>query len=181
MSDSRATWMIGKPIRKAEADAFRAAGLFVVSNYQYSAGGNTTSDWTIPSDGPGDARRGLQLHSAAGGPPDAPIYVSVDASPTRDMYLNQVLPYLKGWRDVIGDARMGVYCNGRITQWLIGDGFGHWFFWGHNWSDNWRHENGTNVHPAWHIHQFEIDKIVPGISFGIDKNRILKSEFGQWK
>lgn len=181
VSDARDPWMLGKPLHKTEADSFRSAGLIVVSNYQYSKGGNTTSDWTVPSDGPGDARRGLELHKAAGGPDSAPIYVSIDASPTRTMYTEQVRPYLQGWISVIGADRLGVYCNGRVTQWLIEDGIGK-YFWGHNWSDNWRYpEDGSLVHPAWHIHQFEIDKKVPGIPFGIDKNRILKPEFGQWK
>ncbi len=170
----------GKPLRAAEASAFHRAGLIVVSNYQYSKGGNTTSDWTVPSDAADDAATALRIHSEAGGPADAPIYVSVDASPTRSMYTDLVRPYLLGWRDAIGAERLGVYANGRVTQWLIEDGIGS-FFWGHNWSDNWRYpEDGSLVHPAWHIHQFEIDKKVPGISFGIDKNRILKPYFGQW-
>jgi hypothetical protein len=178
VSDARDSWMKGKPVSRVEVEDFRASGLVMVSNYQYSKGGNTTSDWTVPADGADDARRALELHAAAGGPDKAPIYVSIDADPSRADYENLVRPYLKNWMSVLPANRLGVYCNGRVTQWLLDDGIGV-YFWGHNWSNNWRHTDGSNVHPAWHIHQYEIDKFsVDGIK--VDRNVILKDNFGQW-
>src|SRR5699024_1340934 len=74
-SDPRAGWMAAKPLRAAEADALTAAGLVVVSCYQY--GKDDTSDWHggHPA-GVEHARRALELHRAAGGPESAPIYMS---------------------------------------------------------------------------------------------------------
>lgn len=183
-SDPRETWMKGKPLTKSEVDDFKKNGLVVVSNYQYAKGGNTTSDWTVPSDGPADAARGLELHKAAGGPNTAPIYVSIDASPTRDMYEKQVRPYLLHWQKALTNARLGVYANGRVIEWLLTDGIGT-YFWCHNWSSlngkNYVNPQGVDngPHPAAHLHQIRIDKdAVAGI--GIDVNVILKKEFGQW-
>ncbi|MDT5274343.1 MAG: hypothetical protein QOG95_1275, partial [Mycobacterium sp.] len=58
-----------KPITREYADALRAAGLHIVSNYQYGKPG-----WSAPSDftrgfdgGVADAQTALRLHAAAGG------------------------------------------------------------------------------------------------------------------
>ena len=168
ISDPRAQWMHGKPLRKQEADALRARGMVIVSNFQYGK-----SDWAGGAEqGRQDAVRGIQLHRDAGGPHTAAIYVSVDASPTEEQWNNQVRPYLLAWQERLGKNRMGIYCNYPCIDWAIRDGIGS-YFWMHNWGSNGR------VHPAAHLHQFEIDKQqVAGI--GVDRNRILKHEFGQW-
>src|ERR1700760_4531702 len=69
-----------KPITRDYADALRAAGLHIVSNFQYGKPG-----WSDPSDftrgfdgGVADAHTALQLHGAAGGGKSAPIFFSVD-------------------------------------------------------------------------------------------------------
>ena len=83
VSDRRpgADWMIGKPLKESEADALAAAGLEVVSNYQYGKG--DTSDWRGGyAAGVKHAKRGLELHTAAGGPANRPIYASIDDNPT---------------------------------------------------------------------------------------------------
>lgn len=181
-ADAREAWMKGKPLTRKEAEDYTNNGLWLASNYQYSKGGNETSDWTVPSDGPADARRGLEIHKAAGGPDDAPIYVSVDASPTRDMYDRLVKPYLLHWQKALGNDRLGVYANGRVIDWLIADGIGK-YYWQHNWTGgDWKNKKGelNGHHEAAHIHQFEIDKAtVAGI--GVDRNVILKPDWGQWQ
>jgi hypothetical protein len=65
-----------KPVTREYADALRAAGLQIVSNYQYGKPG-----WPDPSDftrgydgGVADAQTALRLHSAAGGGDLAPIF-----------------------------------------------------------------------------------------------------------
>lgn len=168
VSDPRAGWMIGKPMRKQEADDLRARGMVVVSNFQFGK-----SDWLGGAEqGRRDAERGIALHREAGGPDTAAIYVSVDASPSEDQWSTLVRPYLQAWQDRLGKARLGVYCNYPTIDWAVRDGIGT-YFWMHNWGSNGR------VHPAAHLHQFEIDKqAVAGV--GIDRNRILKEPFGQW-
>ena len=46
VSDRRpdATWMVGKPMRRSEADSLTSAGLEVVSNYQFGKGTTRTGE-----------------------------------------------------------------------------------------------------------------------------------------
>ena len=119
------------------------------------------------------AKRGWELHTAAGGPTGAPIYASIDDNPSYQQYTQQIAPYLRGWESVIGHQRVGIYGNSTVIDWALQDGLGSWF-----WQHNWGTPRGF-VHPAAHLHQFEIDaRKVAGV--GVDLNNILKPQFGQW-
>jgi hypothetical protein len=165
-------WMRGKPILLAEARDLYQAGLKIVSNYQY--GKQATADWLGgQAAGVTHAKRGWEIHTAAGGPVGAPVYASIDDNPTYEQYKQQVAPYLRGWESVLGHQRVGLYGNSKTIDWAIGDGLGSWF-----WQHNWGTPRGF-VHPAAHLHQFEIDaRTVAGV--GVDLNNILKPQFGQW-
>lgn len=169
-SDARASWM-AKPMLAGEAAAMQSAGLTVVSCYQY--GKDETSDWHGGFEaGVRHARRGLDLHRAAGGPEGRPIYMSIDSNPSRQQFDSQVLPFLQGCESVLGHAGTGVYANAPTIDWAVAAGLGA-FFWQHNWG------SGGRVHGAAHIHQTSIDKDqVDGI--GVDLNTILKADYGQW-
>ncbi|WP_194815341.1 DUF1906 domain-containing protein [Nocardia sp. XZ_19_385] len=174
VSDRRpgAEWMLGKPLLAGEAEALRAAGLQVVSCYQFGKG--PTADWRGGFEaGQRHAERGLQLHLEAGGPADRPIYTSIDDNPSIEDFDAMVRPYLEGWESVAGHQNTGVYANAPTIDWAIAAGLGS-YFWQHNW--------GTPqgyVHPAAQLHQFEIDKrVVDGI--GVDLNHILAESYGQW-
>lgn len=174
VSDRRpgAEWMLGKPIQLSEARDLYQAGLKIVSNYQF--GKQATADWLGgQAAGIAHAKRGWELHTAAGGPTGAPIYVSIDDNPTAEQYRQQVAPYLRAWESVIGHQRVGIYANSKTIDWALQDGLGSWF-----WQHNWGSPRGF-VHPAAHLHQFEIDaRSVAGV--GVDLNNILKPQFGQW-
>ncbi|MBU3706197.1 MAG: DUF1906 domain-containing protein [Mycobacterium sp.] len=174
VSDRRpgAQWMLGKPIQLPEARDLYQAGLKIVSNYQF--GKQDTADWLGgQAAGVMHAKRGWELHTAAGGPVSAPIYVSIDDNPTLEQYTQQVAPYLRAWESVIGHQRVGIYGNSTTIEWALQDGLGSWF-----WQHNWGSPKGF-VHPAAHLHQFEIDaRRVAGV--GVDLNDILKPQFGQW-
>ena len=174
VSDRRpgAQWMLGKPIQLPEARDLYQAGLKIVSNYQF--GKQDTADWLGgQAAGVMHAKRGWELHTAAGGPVSAPIYVSIDDNPTAGQYRQQVAPYLRAWESVIGHQRVGIYGNSTTIEWALQDGLGSWF-----WQHNWGSPKGF-VHPAAHLHQFEIDaRSVAGV--GVDLNDILKPQFGQW-
>lgn len=169
-SDARASWM-AKPMRGDEAAAMQAAGLTVVSCYQY--GKDDTSDWHGGyAAGIQHASRGLELHLAAGGAAGRPIYMSIDSNPTRQQFDAQVLPFLQGCESVLGHSGTGVYANAPTIDWAVAAGLGS-YFWQHNWGSNGR------VHDAAHIHQTRIDKDkIDGI--GVDLNSILKPDYGQW-
>src|SRR5689334_16727065 len=80
VSESRPGANFGaKPLTRDYADSLRAAGLHVVSNYQYGKpGGAVPSDYTRGFDGGvADARTAMRLHAEAGGPDTAPILFSI--------------------------------------------------------------------------------------------------------
>ena len=174
VSDRRpgGAWMLGKPIQATEARDLMGGGVKVVSCYQY--GKASSADWLGGQDaGVTHAKRGWQLHTAAGGPGTAPIYASIDDDPSYQQYKQQVAPYLRGWESVLGHDRVGVYANSKTIDWALQDGLGA-YFWQHNWGS----PKGY-THPAAQLHQIEIDKrTVAGV--GVDINTILKPQFGQW-
>lgn len=169
-SAPREPWMLGKPVKAAEVADFHANGLVVVSCYQYGKG--ATADWKGGYAGGVDhAGKGLAIHNGIGGPADRPIYAAIDDNPTADQ-LGLVADYLRGWESVIGHARTGVYANYPTIEHLRSLGLGSWY-WMHNWG------SGGMVHPAAHLHQYAIDSgTVDGV--GIDRNRVLKADVGQW-
>jgi Domain of unknown function (DUF1906) len=174
VSDRRpgGAWMLGKPIQLSEARDLHGGGLKIVSCYQFGKG--STSDWVGgAAAGMQHAKRGLELHTAAGGPAGAPIYASIDDDPSLEQYKNQIVPYLRSWESVVGHQRTGVYANSKTIEWAVHDGLGA-YFWQHNWGS----PKGY-AHPAAHLHQVEIDKRTVG-GVGVDINEILKPEFGQW-
>lgn len=174
VSDRRpgADWMLGKPMQPDEARDLQQNGLKIVSCYQF--GKQATADWLGgQAAGVEHGQRGLQLHTAAGGPDSAPIYASIDDNPSYEQYQAQVAPYLRGWESVIGHQRTGVYANAKTIEWAVQDGLGS-CFWQHNWGSP-----GGAAHPAANLHQVEIDKRKVG-NVGVDINEILTPAFGQW-
>jgi len=174
VSDRRpgAEFMTGKPLRAGEVEALRAAGLAIVSNYQFGKG--PTADWRGGIEaGKRCADRGLQLHRAAGGPDAAPIYASIDDNPTPVEFADMIALYLTGWQSVVGKERVGVYANAPTIDLAHSAGLGS-YFWQHNW--------GTPagfVHPAANLHQFEINRSrLDGVA--VDLNAILTPQYGQW-
>lgn len=174
VSDRRpgAEWMVGKPLRAAEVEDLNAAGLKIVSCYQFGKG--PTADWRGGLEaGKRHAERGLELHLAAGGPEGVPIYASIDDNPTPADFATMIAPYLLGWHAVLGRENTGVYANSPTIDLAVAAGLGSWY---------WQHDWGTPegyVNPAAHLHQFEIDdRTIDGI--GVDLNNALTAEFGAW-
>ncbi|WP_433759101.1 DUF1906 domain-containing protein [Nocardia sp. CA-135398] len=174
VSDRRpgAEWMEGKPLRAKEVDQLHAAGLTIVSNYQFGKG--STADWRGGLEaGKKHADRGLELHLAAGGPENRPIYASIDDNPTPADFATMIAPYILGWESVLGKQNVGIYANAPTIELARAAGLGSWY-----WQHNWGTPKGF-VHPAAHLHQIEIDKrAIDGI--GVDVNNILAAEYGQW-
>ncbi|MFC4125570.1 DUF1906 domain-containing protein [Nocardia rhizosphaerae] len=174
VSDRRpgAEWMLGKPLRAAEADELWAHGLSIVSNYQFGKG--PTADWRGGLEGGKQhAERGWELHKAAGGPDTAPIYASIDDNPSEQEFDELIAPYIRGWESVLGPDLVGIYANTPTIDRAVAAGLGSWF---------WQHDWGTPegyVHSGAHLHQFEIDeRAIDGI--GVDLNRALTEDYGQW-
>jgi hypothetical protein len=92
-----------KPITRQYADSLRAAGLQIVSNFQYGKPG-----WPDPSDctrghdgGVADAQTALRLHAAAGGPDSAPIFFSIDDDIDVDTWNSVAVDWFRGINSVL--------------------------------------------------------------------------------
>ena len=127
-----------KPVTREYADALRAAGLQIVSNYQYGKPG-----WPDPSDftrgydgGVADAQTALRMHGAAGGGDSAPIFFSVDEDIDLNTWKSVAVEWFRGINSVLGVDRTGMYGHFRACAWAIQDGVigpsttaGHWWAW----------------------------------------------------
>jgi hypothetical protein len=177
VSERRPTepWMLAKPVTSDEVAGMREHGLTVASVYQW--GKNLTADWRGGYDGGVDAaHRGVELHLAAGGPADGVIYAAVDDDPDTDTFDALINPYLAAWRDVIGNDRLGVYCNPKTIDWCLDAGLGTYF-----WQHDWGNPSGAE-HAAANLHQLPNSKgnlrVIDDVP--CDVSVILKPDYGQW-
>jgi Domain of unknown function (DUF1906) len=176
-----------KPITREYADALRAAGLEIVSNYQYGKPG-----WSAPSDytrgydgGVADAQTALQLHAAAGGPNSAPIFFSVDEDIDLNTWKSGAVDWFRGINSVLGVDRTGIYGHSRACAWAVEDGvIGHSTTPGYRWAwqtSTWSHGERE---PTAVLYQAVVDSpsnpapLLGGINVDVDD--ILAPDFGQW-
>ena len=112
-----------KPVTREYADALRAAGLQIVSNYQYGKlGWPTPSDFTCGYDGGvADAQTALRLHAAAGGGDSAPIFFSIDEDIDLNTWKSIAVEWFRGINSVLGVDRTGIYGHSRACAWAIQD------------------------------------------------------------
>ena len=176
-----------KPVSREYADALRAAGLHVVSCYQFGKPGwPTPSDFTRGYDGGvADAQTALGLHAAAGGPDSAPIFFSIDEDIDAGTWKSVAVQWLKGINSVLGVERTGVYGSAGVCGWAIGDGvIGHSTSPGYRWAWQTRAWSHGQREPAAVLYQSVIVTASdPCISLGdthVDEDDILAADFGQW-
>ena len=188
VSESRPGSSFGaKPITRPYADSLKAAGLVIVSNYQYGKpGGSAPSDFTRGyAGGIADARTAWQLHTAAGGSQGAPIFFTIDDDINRDTWNRTALQWFRGINSVLGVQRTGVYGGVRVCQWAAADGvIGSSSTPGRRWVWQTRAWSGNQVHPAAVLYQRVVSTSSnPGPKVGgleVDVNDVLASDCGQW-
>lgn len=176
-----------KPITLPYARSLAAAGLVIVSNYQYGKpGGTAPSDFTRGyAGGVADARTGWHLHTAAGGGRSAPIFFSVDDDIDRQTWNDLALPWFRGINSVIGVQRTGIYGGIKACQWAAADGvIGRSRSPGRVWAWQTRSWSNGQIYPAAVLYQRIIDTasnpgpVVGGIR--VDVNDVLAQDCGQW-
>ena len=176
-----------KPITRPYAESLTAAGLVIVSNYQYGKpGGTAPSDFTRGyAGGVADAKAGWQLHTAAGGGQSAPIFFSVDDDISRETWNTLALPWFRGINSVLGVQRTGVYGGIDVCQWAAADGvIGNSGTPGRRWAWQTRAWSGNRIHPAAVLYQRIVSTasnpgpLVGGIE--VDVNDVLAGDCGQW-
>src|SRR5579885_1575153 len=151
-----------KLLTNQEAKTLAQAGIAVVSNYEWYA------DRALEGRDSGieDAHIGASQHTACGGPPDRPIYFSVDC----DCDGAQAAEYFRGVASVIGLARTGAYGSYRVIKYLLDNHLISWAWQTYAWS-------AGQWDSRAHIQQYQ-----NGVNLGgadVDYNRSLKSDFGQ--
>ncbi|NTY62784.1 glycoside hydrolase domain-containing protein [Mycolicibacterium sphagni] len=176
-----------KPVTREYTDGLIAAGLHVVSIYQFGKPGwPTPSDFTRGYDGGvADAQIALRLHGAAGGPNSAPIFFSVDEDIAADTWKSTAIQWFRGINSVMGVERTGIYGGARQCGWAIGDGVvGHSTTPGYRWAWQTRAWSGGVREPAAVLFQREVvtasdpGAIIDGVSVDVDD--VLAADFGQW-
>jgi hypothetical protein len=176
-----------KPITREYADALRAAGLHIVSNFQYGKPG-----WPDPSDytrgydgGVADAHTALGLHTAAGGASSAPIFFSVDDDIDQNSWNSLAVNWFRGINSVLGVQRTGIYGHSQACGWAIRDGvIGHSTTAGFRWAWQTRSWSHGQREPAAVLYQEVVNTpSSPGPLLGginVDVDEVLASDFGQW-
>jgi hypothetical protein len=176
-----------KPVTRDYADALRAAGLHIVSNFQYGKPG-----WPDPSDftrgydgGVADAQTALRLHTAAGGPGSAPIFFSVDEDIDLNTWKGLAVEWFRGINSVLGADRTGIYGHSRACGWAIDDGvIGRSTTAGHRWAWQTSAWSGGAREPSAVLYQGVVNTpSSPGPLLGgihVDVDEVLATDFGQW-
>jgi hypothetical protein len=176
-----------KPVTREYADALRAAGLHIVSNYQYGKPG-----WPDPSDytrgyrgGVADAQTAQQLHAAAGGAVSAPIFFSIDEDIDANTWKSVALEWFRGINSVLGVDRTGIYGHARACRWAIEDGVigrsttpgRRWVWQTSAWSQGEREPTAV-------LYQSVVNtSSSPGPLLAgthVDVDEVLAADFGQW-
>lgn len=176
-----------KPITKEYADTLKDAGLHIVSNFQYGKpGGSAPSDFTRGfAGGVADATTALRLHEAAGGPPSAPIFFSVDDNIDLGTWNTVAVEWFRGINSVLGLNRTGIYGHSRVCAWAIEDSvIGCSTTPGHRWAWQTRAWSCGQKEPSAVLYQDVIDTASnPGPRVGgiaVDVSDVLAEDFGQW-
>lgn len=176
-----------KPVTRDYTDGLIAAGLHVVSCYQFGKPGwPTPSDFTRGFDGGvADAQTALRIHGAAGGPSSAPIFFSVDEDISSDTWKSTAIQWFRGINSVIGVERTGIYGGARQLGWAIGDGVvGHSTTPGYRWAWQTKAWSGGVREPAAVLFQREVvtasdpGALIDGVHVDVDD--VLAPDFGQW-
>ncbi len=177
-----------KPATREFTDGMQALGLRVVSIYQYGKPGwvNSPSDFTRGFDGGvADAQTALALHAAAGGPPTAPIFFSVDEPLDYQRWTGQARKWFEGLNSVMGVARTGIYGGVNELGWAIADGVvGASSTPGYRWAWQTKAWSGGKRAPGAVLFQREVvtatdpGALIDGVSVDVDD--VLAPDFGQW-
>src|ERR1700758_2756977 len=176
-----------KPITREYADALRAAGLQIVSNFQYGKPG-----WPDPSDytrgyagGVADAQTALRLHGAAGGGGSAPIFFSLDDNIDVNTWNGAGVDWFRGINSVMGVGRTGIYGHAQACGWAIRDGVignsstpGTRGAWQTSWGSNGGREPMAVLYQAVVNSPSNPSPLLGGINVDIDD--VLAPDFGQW-
>lgn len=155
-----------KLLTPEEAKSLSAAGIAIVSNYEWYAERALEGE----AAGVADAKIAESQHAACGGPADRPIYFSVDFDVTANEEA-QVAAYFRGVASVLGLHRTGAYGGMNAIRYLFDAGLIAWGWQTYAWS-------GGQWDGRAHLQQYQNGVILAG--HRVDYNRSTADDFGQW-
>lgn len=155
-----------KLLSAAEAKADSAAGIAIVSNYEWTG---TTALGGFNA-GVFDAKIAAQQHTACGGPANRPIYFSIDwdAQPGQ---MSVIIDYFHGVASIISLDRTGAYGSYEVIKALLNAGAIKWGWQTYAWS-------GGQWLSGIHIRQYQNGITLDGHS--VDYDESMQADFGQW-
>ncbi len=158
----------GKILFAGEANALIAAGVDVVSNWEYGA----TDALGGFSSGAADAKEANTQAAAAGAPASRPIYFSVDfdATPGDQTAINA---YMDGAASVIGLGRVGAYGGYYVVKRLFDAGKIKFGWQTYAWS-------GGQWDPRAQLRQVQNGITAAGDANCCDEDQSQADDFGQW-
>ena len=108
------TGTLDKELRATELPEKKAAGVRIVSNWEWAA-----APANFRSTGKDHATRCKARLASLGAPDWAPVYYSIDTPAVAGSYN----AYAQGWRDVYPAEQLGVYGDGALFRQLKADGY----------------------------------------------------------
>lgn len=157
----------GKNLTMQEADELKAAGIAIVSNYEYAPGAALAG---YPR-GYDNAQLARRQHAMCGGPDTAPIYFSVDVDVADSVQMAAVVAYFRGVNAVLGVARTGAYAEYDVIKQLFDAGVIRYGWQTYAWSHG-------QWDPRAQLRQVRNGLVVAG--HDVDEDQALTADFGQW-
>lgn len=155
-----------KSITRDEVPYWRDAGIDVVIVEESSAARALAGRRA----GRDDAAAARDAIADIGGPADGVIYSAVDFDATAGQ-MPAVLEYVRGFAEVLGHGRTGVYGSHGVVDAVHRAGACRYLWQTYAWS-------GGRQHPEMHLYQYRNAVQLGGVT--VDYTRALKPDFGQW-
>lgn len=155
-----------KVLQAAERAALHAKGFGIILNWEQREGDMLQGR----AKGLLHATEALQQARALGAPDVTPIYFSCDVDTTSDSQRAAVAAYLDGCAAVLGLARVGVYGEAEVIDFMVPK-HATWGWQTYAWS-------GSRTSDKAHFKQYQNGVQLAGGD--VDLNRTLKDNFGAW-
>lgn len=156
----------GKNLTAGEANALRATGIDVVTNWEFAP----LAPLNGRAQGISDAARGINMANAIGAPNGSAIYFSVDFD-AQDSDIHAVAAYIDGATATIGYDRVGVYGGYRVIANMAATNRCKYFWQTYAWS-------GGRWHGAAQLRQIQNDVTIGGAQVDIDQS--MAADIGSW-
>jgi Domain of unknown function (DUF1906) len=156
----------GKNLTVGEANALKASGIDIVTNWEWGEHDPLNGR----AQGISDASRAINMAADLGAPSHAPVYLSVDFD-AQDSDMRQIAAYFDGATSAIGWERVGVYGGYRVVANMAATNRCKYFWQTYAWS-------GGRWHNAANIRQVQNRVIVGGAEVDIDQS--MTGDYGSW-